>query len=129
MKTKKFVWQAMYRSIVALMFVCACWSCDEIEPLVPEPEKAVGEVEFVINIDNDSISGNEPSDEPTTVTQGDTLNLVVSQKSSYTDPDGTVFTCEPKATIELFATVDTIYAKDIETLLKINENEKYYKKR
>lgn len=48
--------------------------------------------------------------------------MSISQKSSYTDPYGTVFTCEPKATIELFATVDTIYAKDIETLLKINEN-------
>ena len=123
MKPKKSVWQIVHRCIIALMFVCVCWSCDEVEPLVPEPEKVEGEVEFVINVNNnDSISGGDVIDEPTTVTQGDTLNMVVSQKSSYTDPDGTVFTCEPKATIELFATVDTIYAKDIETLLKINEN-------
>ena len=124
MKTRKSVWQMVHRCIVALLFVCACWSCDEIEPLVPtpDPENEVGEVEFVINVNNDSIVGGDVSDEPTTVTQGDTLSVVVSQKSSYTDPDGTVFTCEPKATIELFATVDTIYAKDIETLLKINEN-------
>ncbi|MDE7088673.1 MAG: hypothetical protein K2O54_00990, partial [Prevotella sp.] len=35
--------------------------------------------------------------------------------------DGTVFTCEPKAVIQLSAKVDTVYAKDLESLTKAGE--------
>ncbi len=94
-------------------------ACDEdITITTPTDYPTEGDIHFVLSAGGDSIGAGTPL----AVAQGDTLSMTISQKSSYTDPDGTVFTCEPKATIELFATVDTIYAKDIETLLKINEN-------
>lgn len=92
-------------------------ACDE-DITTPTDYPTEGDIHFVLSAGGDSIGAGTPL----AVAQGDTLSMTISQKSSYTDPDGTVFTCEPKATIELFATVDTIYAKDIETLLKINEN-------
>lgn len=94
-------------------------ACDEdITITTPTDYPTEGDIHFVLSAGGDSIGAGTPL----AVAQGDTLSMTISQKSSYTDPDGTVFTCEPKATIELYATVDTIYAKDIETLLKINEN-------
>ncbi len=92
-------------------------ACDE-DITTPTDYPTEGDIHFVLSAGGDSIGAGTPL----AVAQGDTLCMTISQKSSYTDPDGTVFTCEPKATIELFATVDTIYAKDIEALLKINEN-------
>lgn len=93
-------------------------ACDEDPTITPTDYPTEGDIHFVLSAGGDSIG----ADTPLAVTQGDTLSMTIGQKSSYTDPDGTVFTCEPKATIELFATVDTIYAKDIEALLSINEN-------
>lgn len=94
-------------------------ACDEdITITTPTDYPTEGDIHFVLSAGGDSIGAGTPL----AVAQGDTLSMTISQKSSYTDPDGTVFTCEPKATIELYATVDTIYAKDIETLLNINEN-------
>lgn len=92
-------------------------ACDE-DITTPTDYPTEGDIHFVLSAGGDSIGAGTPL----AVAQGDTLSMTISQKSSYTDPDGTVFTCEPKATIELYATVDTIYAKDIETLLNINEN-------
>lgn len=92
-------------------------ACDEGETALPIDYPTEGDIHFTLQAGDDNI-GNAPL----AISTGDTLNVVVCQKSSYTDPDGTVFTCEPKATIGLFATMDTIYAKDIEALLKINEN-------
>ena len=48
--------------------------------------------------------------------------MVISQKSVYTDSDGKVFQCEPKASIELFAELDTLYVKDVKQLTNVNEN-------
>lgn len=94
-------------------------ACDEdITITTPTDYPTEGDIHFVLSAGGDSIGAGTPL----AVAQGDTLSMTISQKSSYTDPDGTVFTCEPKATIELYATVDTIYAKDIEALLNINEN-------
>ena len=91
-------------------------ACDEDITITPPTDYPTeGDIHFVLSAGGDSIGAGTPL----AVAQGDTLSMTISQKSSYTDPDGTVFTCEPKATIELYATVDTIYAKDIETLLKI----------
>lgn len=45
--------------------------------------------------------------------------MTIRQKSSYTDPDGTVFTCEPEAVIKLFAKQDTIVARDLKELTEV----------
>lgn len=126
MKFKMSFWQIVLMSIVAAMFVCVS-ACNSDDP-TPDPDptptpntnpKDNGEVSFTIELPQGG--GNGSSSSPATVEKGDTLNMAISQKSSYTDPDGTVFTCEPKATIELFAKLDTVYAKDIENLTKVKE--------
>lgn len=48
----------------------------------------------------------------------------ITQKSSYTDPDGSVFTCEPKAHFNIQATVDTVYAQSIQDLTQILNSQK-----
>ena len=80
------------------MCVCvsACSSDDpEPEPKpIPDP-KENGEVVFDITLPEGN--GNGTVDSPAEVQKGETLDMTISQKSSYTDPDGTVFTCEPKS--------------------------------
>lgn len=109
-------------SIIAAMCVCvsACSSDDpEPEPKpIPDP-KENGEVVFDITLPEGNGSGTV--DSPAEVQKGETLDMTISQKSSYTDPDGTVFTCEPKAEIVLFAKLDTVVAKDIASLTKVKD--------
>ena len=62
------------------------------------------------------------STSPAVVTQGQPLDMEISQKSSYTDPNGSVYTCEPKASIKLDVKQDTLYAKDLQTLISITES-------
>lgn len=85
-----------------------------------ETEDNNGEITF--SIDFGGNSGDGTSTSPAEVSNGDTLNMVISQTSSYTDSDGSVFTCEPKAEIKLFTSVDTIYVTDINQLTNIQEN-------
>ena len=59
--------------------------------------------------------------EPVVVNMGDTAVITLSKECSYTDPDGTVFTCEPKTTINFYAPQDTVHVDDFESLLKIKE--------
>ena len=48
--------------------------------------------------------------------------MTIVQTSSYTDPDGTVYECSPKATISVAALKDTLFlAKGYETFDLANE--------
>ena len=114
--------------IVALaMFAVVCGtlvSCDKDESTPPTPgltEELKGEVSFSINF-GDNSSGNGSSSSPATVQQGDTLNMAISQISKYTDPDGSVYTCEPKAAIKLSTPNDTLYVKDFQSLTTVKES-------
>lgn len=69
--------------------------------------------------------GSGDSDSPVVVEKGDTLNMTISQTSNYTDSDGSVLSCEPKAKISLYAKLDTLYVKDIKTLVSfLNQDKK-----
>ena len=113
-----------WRIVAIAMFAVVCGtfiSCDKDESTPPTPgltEELKGEVSFSINF-GDNSSGNGSSSSPVTVQQGDTLNMAISQISKYTDPDGSVYTCEPKASIKLFTPYDTIYVKDLQTLTTV----------
>lgn len=123
MKTKNFIWRAMYMCMAAMVACVINVSCSSDDPLVPEPiptpEPDNGEVSFEIS--NDGGTGTGTSTSPAEVSKGDTLNMVISQKSSFTDSDGTVFECEPQATIELFAKLDTVYVEDLSQLTNVQE--------
>ena len=102
--------------VLILTLDSAC-SKDELEePKQPTDPKA--EVSFIVNNDD---GGSSDLSAPTVVETGDTLNMTISQKSSYTDTDGKVYSCEPKATISLHARLDTIYAKDLSTLTRVKQ--------
>ncbi len=125
MRTMDFFWRIAQRCAFVTMVMCVVSCGGEDDPIVPTPEPTPdpdnGEVSFVIN--NEGGSGSGSSSSPAEVSKGDTLNMVISQKSSYTDSDGSVFTCEPKATIELFAKMDTVYVKDKNLLTDVKNPE------
>lgn len=105
--------------------MCLC-TCSDDSQTTPEPDPTPGvdpdngEVTFVIT--NENGSGTGSTDSPAEVAHGDTLSMVISQKSSYTDSDGKVFTCEPEATISLYAAMDTVYAQNENLLTQIQED-------
>lgn len=122
MEQKSSFWRVVLMSIVAI--VCACVSAcssDDPEP-APQPKpdpKESGEVVFDIKLPEGN--GGGTSENPAVVQKGETLDMTISQKSSYADPDGTVFSCEPKAEIKLSAKLDTVVAKDIASLTKVKD--------
>lgn len=105
--------------------ICLC-TCSDDSQTTPEPNPTPGvdpdngEVTFVIT--NENGNGTGSTDSPAEVAYGDTLSMVISQKSSYTDSDGKVFTCEPEATISLYAAMDTVYAQNKNLLTQIQED-------
>lgn len=100
--------------IAALMLVC----CSEDDSVSPNPDPAPGsdkgEVSFEIGGDEGGISGTSTVE----VSGGDALNIVISQKSKYTDSEGGVFECEPKASIQVSAALDTVYAESLSGLIE-----------
>lgn len=121
MKVKCYFGRFVHMCMVA-MTACMVGCSDNDEPVVPQPptpDPDNGEISFVI--DNENGSGTGTTDSPAEVEKGETLNMVISQKSKYTDSDGSVFECEPKATIELFAKLDTVYVKDKNQLTSVQE--------
>lgn len=121
MKKNKF-WHFILISMFASFTGTLC-SCGSDEDGSSPPEKDnTGEVS--VTIDTGGSSGDGSSSSPIVVENGKTLNMVLSQKSTYTDPDGSVITREPKANISLQAKLDTLYAKDIKTLTTVNGNPK-----
>lgn len=87
----------------------------------PTPGTSVGTIDFSLKTEDGT---SLPTQGPVQVESQQGLELVISQKSSYTDPNGKVYTCEPKASIALEASMDTVYAKDIKALTTINGNPK-----
>ena len=129
MKTKN-LWRVWLMSLAAAVFVCfsACGGDDAFEPdtdsapvNVSIPAENTGESGFSITIEGGGTGSGTPSD-PAVAQCGDTLSVAITEKSTYTDPDGTVFTCEPKATVSLFTAEDTLYVNDLETLLNVKES-------
>ena len=113
--------------LTALAAVICLHACSEDDPVNPDPDPTPvvdpdnGEVTFVIT--NESGSGTGTVDAPAEVADGDTLSMVIRQKSSYTDSDGTVFTCEPEAKFSIHAVMDTVYAQNEDLLTKIEDSE------
>ena len=104
--------------MAALMALAIYLSCSSDEPGPAEPSAPTASVTFSISRDG----GSGTADSPAKVEWGDTLYMTVSQTSSYTDPDGSIFTCNPLATIKLSALGDTLYVKDFKTLTNVKES-------
>ncbi len=107
--------------LLVFLAAFALVSCGDDNPASPDPTPTdeKGEVSFEISTEGGTGSGTGTS--PIEVAQGDTLGMTISQKSKYTDSEGTVFECEPNASICLFAELDTVYADKLEQLTAIQE--------
>lgn len=118
---KKSIWSVALMTVTTAAFMCflACSSDDPITDPMPKPNPNNGAVTFTIDLPQGIGDGSSTS--PVEVKKGETLDMTIRQKSSYTDPDGTVFTCEPKATIKISAKMDTVVAKDLKELTKVKE--------
>lgn len=128
MKYKIFLWRNMLLGIIAIVLTGVC-ACDSTNPeFITEPgmlpgidQNERGDVSFTIDVPHGAGEGTCSS--PVVVNSGDTLRMAINQKSSYRDPDGSVFTCEPKSAIKLYMTMDTVYAKDLDELRQVKEPE------
>ena len=111
------------------LMACAFYGCcedDPINPPTPPVEETIpagedGSVEFEISNENGGDSG-ESTTNPAVATTSEPLEMTISQSSSYTDPDGTVYECEPKAEIVVKANVDTVFVKDIKSLTIVSDD-------
>ena len=79
---------------------------EDLDPNIPAGEE--GEMTFEIDV-------------PDQVTVDGPLDMTIVQTSSYTDPDGTVYECSPKATVSVAALKDTVFVTDIKQLTAIGE--------
>lgn len=113
--------RGLARCLLVFLAAFALVSCGDDNPASPDPTPTdeKGEVSFEISTEGGTGSGTGTS--PIEVAQGDTLGMTISQKSKYTDSEGTVFECEPNASICLFAELDTVYADKLEQLTAIQE--------
>lgn len=97
-KNHSTLWKAWLK-VAACAFFALTMACsdgggeNEIpEPTPPPaPDNTTGSIDFNLKgEDGSSLS----SQEPLNVGSEEGLELVISQKSSYTDPNGQVYTCE-----------------------------------
>ena len=102
-------------AVVALMIVV---SCSSEEPDVPVPQPSItGDISYTLSNDGNG-SGNQSS--PAVCQGTHPLHFTVSQTSTYTDTDGSRYTCSPKATVTLQASQDTLHVTDLQTLVTVN---------
>lgn len=113
---------AFYRFMAAVMIAGVTLASCEVQS--PEPDDN-GQPP-VDNVDPDIPAGEDGDmtfeiDTPGQVTVDGPLDMTIVQTSSYTDPDGTVYECSPKATISVAALKDTVFVTDISQLTAIGE--------
>jgi len=109
------------RATLNLFVICATlFSCGEKEENLPTPDDTTGSVSYSIGVNG--ANGEGTSESPAVVQTGDTLNMAISQTSSYTDPNGSVFVCEPEAVIKLSTPDDTLYVKNFKELTTVKES-------
>lgn len=109
-------------ALLATLLCVISISCDETTPWSDTPPAVVpanGTIDYDVLVDGDSIDTSAPI---TTDHPSDTLILTIGQSSSYADPDGTVFTCGPRAGIIIYTPSDTIRAEDIAALTTVSES-------
>ena len=123
-KNNKLSWLVI---LALAAMVAACGKDDDpVIPPTPQPqpqpsEGTVGELTYTAPVIGGG-NGTGTASDPVVVHYGETLSVEVLQKTSYTDPNGEVFSCEPKAVIKLSVAKDTLYAKDLQALFDHNES-------
>ena len=123
----------MKRLICVLAVLSAAFACNEnpetpTDEKIPEPDvpgvtvPAAEDGSLDFEIFNDNGGDGLLPEEPAVATVSEPLEMSIIQSSSYNDPDGTVYECEPKAEIVLRASVDTVFVKDIRSLINVSDD-------
>ena len=123
----------MKRLICVLAVLSAAFACNEnpetpTDVKIPEPDvpgvtvPAAEDGSLDFEIFNDNGGDGLLPEEPAVATVSEPLEMSIIQSSSYNDPDGTVYECEPKAEIVLRASVDTVFVKDIRSLINVSDD-------
>lgn len=105
------------------MFVAACGNEEPTEPTQTEQSGQTTEpVTPTTGTLVMELGGNVCTPEkPATATNGSPVEITIQQRCSYQDPNGSTYTCEPKASIALTVQSDTVRAKTLAELLAITE--------
>lgn len=101
---------------VVLGILSSCSSSGETE--LPDP-KTLSQVTYSISHTGGTGEGTAAS--PAVATAETPAEITLSQQSTYNDPDGTVFTCQPKVNIHLSAKAASVRAKSLAELTTIKE--------
>jgi len=109
----KYYFRTLSFLALTLFFMTACSSgSDDSTPIVP----TTGTMTV-------SQSGSTATPQnPAKSSAGTPAAVTLSQKSSYNDPDGSVYTCEPKATVTLTTKEPQVKAKSFAELTTIQQN-------
>lgn len=108
-------------AIVSSILLITLGACSKDSENVPdEPKQVNGDV--IYSISTNKGTGKGTADDPAVATASEDVDMTLSQKSSYEDPNGTIYTCEPEATINLTVKEETVYAKTLSELLSIKES-------
>lgn len=109
----KYYFRTLSFLALTLFFMTACSSgSDDSTPIVP----TTGTMTV-------SQSGSTATPQnPAKSSAGTPAAVTLSQKSSYNDPDGSVYTCEPKATVTLTTKESQVKAKSFAELTTIQQN-------
>jgi len=109
--------------IAAMAFTLLVVACTSDEPGGPDGPDGSGkdgstcEISFSLTSDG---SGSGSLSEPAVCHGTTPLHFTITQTSTYTDVDGSRYTCSPKATVTLQASEDTLLVRDLQTLVTVN---------
>lgn len=112
-------------SVLALMMmgIAMFISCsdDKEETQLPEPQELMNEEPVA---SHSTGQGEGTAEAPFVAEASSPAEVTLVHKSTYNDPDGTTFTCEPKATIQVTTAKAEVQAKTIAELTDIKVSTK-----
>jgi len=119
-KRMKIEWLLTVVLSAALFAACGGGSDDPVVPDVPSTPQPLPTLKpGTISVQTD---GSEATpDHPATATSGKPATVMLTQRSQFEDPNGTVYTCEPKATVSCSVGSETVQAKSLAEALDIKE--------
>ena len=99
--------------VLTTCLLMACSSDDKTEPV-----KLPTTGDITVSKSGDTATPENPAKSEA----GKPATVTLSQKASYKDPDGSVYSCEPKATVTLTTKEPTVKAKSLAELTTIQQN-------
>lgn len=119
MKTKhSFIHIGM---LLTLMFA----ACGESDSPNVEHEKPTPNYPTTGTVTFNQSGGDATPQNPAVAKAGKPVSITLTQTSTYKDPDGSTYTCEPKATVNLTAKADIVKAKTLKELLNISQTDSH----